>query len=658
MLRKLRSARSSLCCLIGAAPDAKAQDTPNIRSAGRKLDLSELRAQPETNQVVVKFREGEKVRLANQKLTGMRSGQANLLNNVLRQAGVTETALTPLFEAPPEELERDRSEGQRRSGRELADLSLYFVIALPPTASAAEVANNLNTLPFVEYARPALRPAPPPIYSIPKAADPLPEGDAARAASPNLTPWQTYKGKAPPGIGPIPNIKGSDARGMSFADVEYDWTLTHEDLRISSLRALETELTPDRFGGPEHGTAVLGILSSLPNSFGVTGIAPGALAYVAAASSKELGYQPARAIGIAMNKLRAGDVIVIEQQAPVCGLEDYGPLEYYQDMFDAVSAATAKGIVVVAAAGNGDVNLDRDTCSGAFDRSKRDSQAIIVGAGSSTDRTRLSFSSYGSRVDVQGWGENVTTTGYGDAYNPTNDVRRYYTKSFNGTSSATPIVAGTVLVIQSVRKACGLPPATPLEMRDLLVRTGARQGSPRARNIGPLPNLEAALKASVPANCLKPVQSASDAAAALTSSIWRKRSWVSARARVAAAKSRHLFLRRSAASASSPHLLICQSSSTWAASHAASGVSRPCATARASSADPVNPVITCSAARLKASRPSSVSRNRASEASGWATCATPSARNSGAPSAVLAQASTGSQCVCCALTSPSGPPAR
>ena len=213
---------------------------------------------------------------------------------------------------------------------------------------------------------------------------------------------------------------------------------------------------------PGVAPAMLGVLSSLQNSFGVTGIAPGAFAYVASASSKELGYQPARAIGIAMNKLRAGDVIVMEQQAPVCGLEDYGPLEYYQDVFDAVSVATAKGIVVVAADGNGDVNLDRDACSGAFDRNIRNSQAIIVGAGSSTDRTRLSFSTYGSRVDVQGWGENVTTTGYGDAYNPTNDVRRYYTKSFNGTSSATPIVAGTVLVIQGVRKACGLPPATPL----------------------------------------------------------------------------------------------------------------------------------------------------------------------------------------------------
>ena len=214
-----------------------AQDTPNVRSAGRKLDLSELRAQPDTNQVVVKFREGEKVRVANQKLTGMRSGQANLLNNVLRQAGVTETALTPLFEAPPEELERDRSEGQRRSGRELADLSLYFVITLPPTASAAEVANNLNTLPFVEYARPALRPAPPPIYSIPK-APPTRCPRVTRRAQPRRTSRRGKPTRARrSGIGPIPNVKGSDGRGMSFADIEYRWTMTHEDLCISSLRA-------------------------------------------------------------------------------------------------------------------------------------------------------------------------------------------------------------------------------------------------------------------------------------------------------------------------------------------------------------------------------------------------------------------------------------
>jgi len=516
-----RAARASICALaalalIGAAAEADAQQGPDQRAAGRKMNLEQLRALPQTNQVVVKFREGEKVRLDGQRLSGMRSGQASLLANVLSQAGVSEAAIKPLHVAPPAELEREKDAAQRRSGRKLADLSLYFVIDLPPGASAAELADNLNSLGFVEFARPALRPAPPPVYVIPQAADPLPEGDAGRrqGGSPNLTTLQAYKGKAPRGIGPIPPVPGADGDGMTFVDVEYDWALKHEDLGLPSDRDIET-LTPDPFGGPDHGTAVLGILSGVPNSFGVTGIVPAARPFVARASTVQLGYQPARAIGLAMSVLNPGDVIVIEQQNWVCGTEDYGPLEYYQDVFDAISVATAKGIIVVAAAGNGSVNLDRAECLGAFDRRLRDSQAIIVGAGSSADRSRLDFSSYGARVDVQGWGENVATTGYGDAFNPDNDVRRYYTRSFNGTSSATPIVAGAVLVIQGVRKACGLPPTTPLEMRDLLMRTGVTQGEPRSTHIGPLPNIAAALKASVPANCLTPqdrMQPVSDAA--------------------------------------------------------------------------------------------------------------------------------------------------
>ena len=192
--------------LIGAAPEVEAQQGPAQRAAGRKMDLEQLRALPQTNQVVVKFREGEKVRLDGQRLSGMRSGQAGLLTSVLSQAGVSEAAMKPLHVAPPAELEREKDAAQRRSGRKLADLSLYFVIDLPPGASAADLANNLNSLGFVEFARPGLRPAPPPIYVIPKAADPLPEGDAARrqGGSPNLTTLQAYKGKAPRGIGRAP----------------------------------------------------------------------------------------------------------------------------------------------------------------------------------------------------------------------------------------------------------------------------------------------------------------------------------------------------------------------------------------------------------------------------------------------------------------------
>src|ERR1044072_176155 len=115
-MRFLDIARASIAAVLtllvlGPAPGAKAEDEPNLRLGGRKLDLSELRAQQETNHVVVKFRDGEKVRLTDRKLTGMRSGQANLLNNVLRQAGVTDAAMQPLFEGTPEELERDKAEG-------------------------------------------------------------------------------------------------------------------------------------------------------------------------------------------------------------------------------------------------------------------------------------------------------------------------------------------------------------------------------------------------------------------------------------------------------------------------------------------------------------------------------------------------------------------
>ena len=137
-------------------------------------------------------------------------------------------------------------------------------------------------------------------------------------------------------------------------------------------------------------------------------------------------------------------------------------------MFDAVSTATAKGIIVVAAAGNGNMNLDGANCEGKFNRDVRDSLAIIVGAGSSTDHSRLGFSSYGSRVDVQGWGEKVTTTGYGDAFNP-GDIRQRYTKVFSGTSSATPIVAGAVLDIEGRLEVCGHQMLVPFLMRQALV---------------------------------------------------------------------------------------------------------------------------------------------------------------------------------------------
>jgi serine protease len=220
---------------------------------------------------------------------------------------------------------------------------------------------------------------------------------------------------------------------------------------------------------------------------------------VAPVTTVEYGYDPARAIGLATGFLGKGDVIIIEQQIFVCQtlFYPYGPLEWLQPVFDAVSTATAKGIIVVEAAGNGRMNLDNSICNDKFNRDVRDSLAIIVGAGSSTDHSRLDFSSYGSRVDVQGWGEKVTTTGYGDAFNP-GDIRQKYTKVFSGTSSATPIVAGAVLDIQGILKGCGAELLAPAIMRQTLVDTGTPQANPGTGHIGPLPHIKPAVQAIAP----------------------------------------------------------------------------------------------------------------------------------------------------------------
>ena len=92
--------------------------------------------------------------------------------------------------------------------------------------------------------------------------------------------------------------------------------------------------------------------------------------------------------------------------------------------------------------------------------------------------------------------------------------------------------------------------------------------------------------------------------------------------------------------------IMFQSSSTCAAAHASSTVSRPAASASASSAEPVSVVTTLSAPSRHG-----VCRDRraaaAIAASGCATCMTPSTSTKRAPSVSRAHSTIGSQC--CAL---------
>jgi hypothetical protein len=210
------------------------------------------------------------------------------------------------------------------------------------------------------------------------------------------------------------------------------------------------------------------------------------------------------AITVATAGLRRGDVMLIEQQTFTADLV-LVPVEWHRPIYDAIVQAVGNGICVVEAAGNGGADLDGVAFRSGNNRHwpflpQNDSGALLVGAGSAPpaaggsgpDRSRLAFSNYGSTVDVQGWGERVCTTGYGDLYRQ--EGRRYYfTSSYSGTSSASPMVAAACVLVQSIHKAVrpGEPALTPAQVKQVLRATGSAQSGPG--NIGPRPNVVAAV---------------------------------------------------------------------------------------------------------------------------------------------------------------------
>jgi subtilisin family serine protease len=287
---------------------------------------------------------------------------------------------------------------------------------------------------------------------------------------------------------------------------------------------------------------VMAMLCADDNGFGIVGVAPDSK--VNAVSWH--GWRPvtplminslAASIDFAASHLRAGDILILEVHVPgprhdfeiqkdpdgTPNQRGYIPVEWFPATAAAIKRATLRNIIVVSAAGNGYENLS-DTIydqrprkfsfpswwENPFRRRQRDTGSILVGAGAppsdayGPDRSRLEFSNYGSCVDCQGWGRQVVTAGYGALQGGPRE--RWYTGVFDGTSSATPLVAGAIACLQGAIKARGRqmqPPReiylTPSRARELLRTTGSPQTSaptsPATNRIGPRPNLKELLRA-------------------------------------------------------------------------------------------------------------------------------------------------------------------
>jgi serine protease len=336
----------------------------------------------------------------------------------------------------------------------------FFVVECPPDLDPQLLARALGSWGSVEIAYVASPPGPPPQITYP----------------PNDPRWgqQGYLDPAPDGIdaefGWKSQIKGSTGEGIQLIDVEKGWMLNHEDLDTANIPLISgLNSATDK----DHGAAVLGIICAMANNkvnnkyIGVVGIAPNANVKVVSNSTGVL-----NAIWTAMNNLNFGDVMLLELQTG----GSYLPVEIDYSESLAIGLATALGIVVIEAAGNGQKDLDHELDAynkEVLNRNNtndfRDSGAIMVAAGKNSvphDRKKGGVGSgtnWGSRIDCYAWGEGIETCWTYDQ-----GVTSDYTSVFGGTSGASAIIAGAALVVQGVAEKNLGYRFSPLQLRSLL----------------------------------------------------------------------------------------------------------------------------------------------------------------------------------------------
>lgn len=302
-------------------------------------------------------------------------------------------------------------------------------------------------------------------------------------------------------------IKG---QGVRLNVIEYGWDPDHEDYKLTTadLLASGNDLYPTT---RDHGTATLGVLIATHNNYGVSGLAPNVtIGLSPLVAGGPVSVHTLSALNTAASNAGYGDIVIFEQgqDAPDGTLwactqfvgAKKGPMELDDALYSRIAQASREGVIVMEPAGNENTSLDQ--CFGGANEQKKfnrqapnfyDSGAIIVGAGKYSDffpgelGMPMGFSNYGNRVDLQGWGGEVATTG---PINATAGAIRDpdYTGGYAGTSSATPIVAGATALVQSYFKNVKGRTLNGYEMRQLLVNTGT-PGYINGHHIGPLPDV-------------------------------------------------------------------------------------------------------------------------------------------------------------------------
>lgn len=311
-------------------------------------------------------------------------------------------------------------------------------------------------------------------------------------ATSDLTMHQGYLGKDPGMDVQYAWDQGGDGSHVSVRLLEYALNTAHEEYLDRNIKFEENVVVNDTaYQWSGHGTNTAGAIYAHRGRYGVSGIAHNANGLTLYPEWLRTGWDRPDAVARAIDAADVGDVLVYEMQY-IDANYHYVPAEYDPIIWDLTKAATDQGLVVVAAAGNGSVNLDHALHNDY--NNLGDSGAIIVGA-SVPDTTHAThvFSTHGSRVNINSWGSTVTTTG-GNAFVFGDDPNQGYSVSYAGTSSATAVAGGAVAALQSFYYKYTGEYLTSVEMRNVLVNTGIPQPQDETRLTGTFINLRAAIE--------------------------------------------------------------------------------------------------------------------------------------------------------------------
>ncbi|MFG0634697.1 S8 family serine peptidase [Pseudomonas sp. xss_2] len=231
----------------------------------------------------------------------------------------------------------------------------------------------------------------------------------------------------------------------------------HEDLRGNSNLKI-VSLLPN--GNPSHGTQSVGILLATANGVGMTGICHGAELYLYNNFAKDQ-YGRIRTPKDLLRHVEPGDIVTINRQSAHGDvLWTFLPSIHERAWWEATKALTERGAVVIFAAANGSTktnaskgttaNYGVDLSQWRFFNDYGEADAILIGACQSWDGKPHQYSNYAYRGRMlNSWGDSVATLSGGGELQNKSAPDRVYTDNYGGTSSATPLVAGALSLIQS-----------------------------------------------------------------------------------------------------------------------------------------------------------------------------------------------------------------